>query len=374
MKLFLRCFRCKNHPKKNKKIIDLSKINFRSFINQEPNIQNKNSLNLIDQNKQINNNKENKNNNIEENKRDILITDDDNKGEKEEKIKKTNESLITEEDKNNENKENNENILCSKYGLNLNENIGFDIPLLKTDSPLISDFEKNIIFTKGNLMELFDKYWNLDKYKKVWDKDNLIIEIRSEGTDINGEFNLIKITYKQLKSNLKENSDIQSLIDFLYIPSLRLKWDKVLKSLEVLDGDIHSNYVLSSWANSPAFFMSERDNIEKKFIFKNKEGNTFYVISSSVPVDLFPMQKDIVRITNYINYYKVEDYDDDYIYFYSLNQTDFKMPLPQFVINVTLPTTTKKWQLDLEKFASEIKYDKNSKTIIENNNDKDESK
>ena len=33
------------------------------------------------------------------------------------------------------------------------------------------------------------------------------------------------------------------------------------------------------------------------------------------------------------------------------------MKIPQFLINVTLPTTTKKnWQTDLEKYAKEVKY------------------
>ena len=116
--------------------------------------------------------------------------------------------------------------------------------------------------------------------------------------------------------------------------------------------------------------MSERDCIEKKFIFKNKEGNSIYVISSSVPENLFEMKKDVVRIINYINYYKIVD--GDYLGFYSLNQTDFKIPIPQFLINVTLTTTTKSWQTSLEKLMSEINYNKETKRIIQNNNDKNE--
>ena len=220
------------------------------------------------------------------------------------------------------------------------------------------------------MIEIFDKFWSLDKYKKIWDKDNLIIEIRSEGTHINNEFNLIKVSYRQIKSSLKENVNIQTLIDFIYIPSLRTKWDKLLKNLELIDGNNESNYVISSIAKSPVFIMSERESIEKRFIFKNKEGNTYYVMSSSVPDNLFQEKKDVVRITNYINYYKLVD-EGDYIGFYSLNQTDFKMSIPQFLINVTLPTTTKNWQLELEKFASQTKYDKEKKVIIEDNNEEE---
>ena len=368
MNLILRCFRCKKQSKKNKDLNNSSNVKFNPFVNQETNLTKNNSLNLVNQiDKQKEKNAQNnQNNNSEQNKKEILIEVEN----EEEKNKKTNEALITEEF---ENKETNDNIQCSKYGLNLNKKIGFDEPLLKTDSVLISDFEKNFIFTKSNLIDNFDRFWKLDNFKKIWDKDNLNIEIRSEGSDINNQFNLLKVSYRQIKSSLKENADIQTLIDFIYIPSLRTKWDKILKSLEILDGNNESNYVISSIAKSPVFIMSERESIEKRFIFKNKEGNSIYVMSSSVPDDLFPEKKDIVRITNFINYYKVVD-EGDYIGFYSLNQTDFKMSIPQFLINVTLPTTTKNWQLELEKFASQTTYDKEKKVIIPDNNEENEKK
>ena len=374
MNLFLRCFGCKKFSKKDKKTSDSSNVKFRSFVNQDANLQNKISLNLVknsviqnenkNQNIEQNTNQNNINNNNQEKNKDILIENEI----KEEKNKITNEQLISEEE---EKKENIKNILYSKFGLNLNKEIDFDEPLLKTDSPLICDFEKNIIFTKGNLIELFDKYWKIDKYKKIWDKDNLIIEINSEGTDINNKFNLIKVTYKQKKAEFNENCDIQTIIDFLYFPSLRLKWDKILKNFELIEGNIESNYIIRSLAKAPTFLMSERESLEKKFIFKNKDGNGMYIISSSIPDDLFETKKDVVRIFNYINYYKIVD-EGDYFGFYSLNQTDFKMPIPQFLINVTLPTTTKNWQISLEQFAKEVKYDKETKNIISNNNEKNE--
>ena len=372
MNLFLRCFGCKKYSKKDKNNKDSSNVKFSSFVNQEANIQNKISLNLVkkpfDKKEATNQNmyQNNINNTNKQIQNSILIGVET----KEDKNKITDEPLISEESKKNENKK---IISYSKFGLNLNKEIDFDEPLLTKDSPLISDFEKNIIFTKENLIELFDKYWKIDKYRKIWDKDNLIIEINSEGTDINNKFNLIKISYKQKKEIFKDNADIQTLFDFLYIPDLRLKWDKLLKNLEILDGKNESNYVLNSLAKSPTFLMSERDCIEKKFIFKNKEGNIIYAISSSVPDNLFEMKKDVVRIINYINYYKLVD-EGDYFGFYSLNQTDFKMPIPQFLINVTLPTTTKSWQSSLEKFVCEIKYDKETKNIIQNNNDENEKK
>ena len=371
MKLFIKCFGCKKKPNKNinQSANNTSVINFSILVNHEgiipKNIDNQTKTKEEQiqklQEKIIQKNVTESNNG---NKKNILISEE----LEEEKNKKGKESLITEES---EKKEDNNNIY-SKLGLNLSERIDFDDQLLKTNSPLICDFEKELKFTKQSLIDLFNKFWVLDKYKKVWDKENLIIEIRTEGTTINNEFNLIKISYRQLKSEFNENSDIQTIVNFIYKQNIRTLWDKVLKSIEILEGDEKTNFIVSTWAKSPAFFMSERESLEKRFIYKSLEENAFYIMSSSIPDDLFPPKKDIVRITNFCNYYKIVD-EGDYIGFYSLNQTDFKMTIPQFLINVTLPTTTKNWQTDLEKYAKEAKYDKNTFSIIDINK-KDEEK
>ena len=342
MELLIRCFGCKKKQKKSyDKNVNCTNVKFTSMVTSEgimtnqvePHIKNKI---VQEKNQEIN--------------KDILINEDE-----EEKEKKIKVSLISDELEK-DNKDNNTNY--SKLGLNLNKEIDFEEPLLKSDSPLICDYEKNLKFTKKSFIELFNKLWNLDKYKKIWDKDNLTIEIRGEGSELNNEFNLIKIVYKQLKSEIiEENANIQAYVDFLYEPSLRILWDKILKNIEIYEGDKKSNYVLSTWAKSPVFFMSERDCLEKRFIFKNPDEKATYIMSSSVPEEMFPPKTEVVRITNYCNYYKIID-EGEYIGFLSLNQTDFKMPIPQFLMNATLPTTTKDWQNNLIKFSKEITYDK----------------
>ena len=44
----------------------------------------------------------------------------------------------------------------------------------------------------------------------------MVIEKKSEGTNLNNEFNLIKVSYRQLESVFKDNPDMQILVDFLY--------------------------------------------------------------------------------------------------------------------------------------------------------------
>ena len=362
MKLFLRCFGCKKKQKisKTNKNFNNSGAKFFSFITPESLVNKKNNPIKFQEeiDKKTQNCDEQKNNNNENNK-NILISEEN----KEENNKKEKESLITDLSEK-------DNIKYSNLGLNLNKDIDYDEPLLKADSPLLCDFEKNIKFTKNGLIDLFNKFWALNNYKKVWDKENLIIDIRSEGTEINNECNLIKISFKQLKTDFKENCDIEILVDFMYNPNIRIKWDKILKSLDILEGECKRNYIISTWAKSPVFFMSERESLEKRFIYKSPDENAIYIMSSSIPDDLFPLKKDVVRITNYCNYYKIKD-EGDYIGFYSINQTDFKMPIPQFLINVTLPTTTKNWQFDLSKFANEVKYDKVTSTIINSKEEKE---
>jgi hypothetical protein len=359
MKLFIRCFGCKKKQKSiiNKNVNNSSGINFSILVTNEAIISNQPNHEIKTKEDQIkemqDKNVKNNSNNIEnnnENKNNILISE-----ETEEKNKNIKESLINEESEKDKDKDSNN--IYSKLGLNLNEKIAFDDPLLKANSPLICNFEKEQKFTKKNLTELFNKYWVFDKFKKVWDKDNLIIEIRAEGTDINNEFSLIKISYKQLKSEFKDNSDLQTIVNFIYEQKLRILWDKVLKNIEIHEGDKTSNYILNTWVKSPVFFMSERDCLEKRFIYKNPNEKATYIMSSSIPEDIFPLKTDVVRITNYCNYYKIID-EGEYIGFHSLNQTDFKMPIPQFLVNATLPTTTKDWQNKLIQFSKEVTYDK----------------
>ena len=128
--------------------------------------------------------------------------------------------------------------IYSEKGLNLNENIGDDEPLLRADSPLICDYEKGVItFTKNGFIKLFDELWVLDNYKSVYDQNDLIIELRYEGTPMNDKFYLIRSSYKFQKSELKYNKDVDSFIDYCYDVNLRMMWDESLKLFEKYEGN-----------------------------------------------------------------------------------------------------------------------------------------
>ena len=270
-----------------------------------------------------------------------------------------NNKLINDEEEETKEKYDNSNTIYSEKGLNLNENIGFDEPLLKEDSPLICDFEKGVItFTKNGFLKLFDELWNLDNFKSVYDKDDVTLEIRYEGTPMNTNFYLIRGTYKLKKSELKYNKDIDSIMDYCYDLNLRMMWDDTLKLFEKYEGNDNC-YIVCTWGKSPVFFVSERETIEKRFRF-NKDNST-YIMSTSIPLDIYETKEGVVRFIDYLNLFKVSD-EGDYILFSSLNQVDFKMPIPQMLINMTLPTTTKNWYNNIKKFSNSIIWDKEKKT------------
>ena len=259
-----------------------------------------------------------------------------------------------------DNKDNNKNL----YGFNLNDDIEYDELLLSNDSPLICSYEINKIkFSKKGLIDLFNELIELDEWKNYWKKDNITIDIRDKGSPINKEFYLIKTVYTLKKSELKYNKSIEFFIKLIYGNKIRPIWDSLLKNLEIIDGKMYKNYIINTWAKSPIFLISERDSVEKRFIFKNND--ITYIFSTSVPSNIFPQRKNVDRIINYINFFKIYEDDENY-YFFSVNQSDFKMKIPQIILNVTLPMTVKDWYNSLKNACNKYNIIDNKIEVINN--------
>ena len=299
------------------------------------------------------------------NKRDTIINDNNDIKITVNEEKSTDNTINEKEIKENskpETKKNyiiKENTIYSEKGLNLNENIDDDELLLREDSPLICDYEKNVItFTHNGFLDLLNSLWNLDSYKSVYDKDDLSILLRYEGTPMNSKFYLIKIIYKIKKSQLKYNKDTDSIMDYCYDVKLRMLWDDALRAYERYEGT-DSAFIICTWAKSPVFFVSERETIEKRFRFK--KDNDVYIMSTSIPLDIYEEKENVVRFIDFLNLIKVSD-EGDYISICSLNQVDFKMPIPQMLINITLPSTSRSWYDNIKKFSNKIIWDREKKT------------
>ena len=197
-----------------------------------------------------------KNEPINENK-DITITVQNGKSENKIKEDKIDEEIKIEVNEQKKEKPNYiivENTKYSEKGLNLNENIGDDELLLKEDSPLLCEYEKGVVtFTINGFINLYNSLWDLQNYKSIYDKDDLSILIRYEGTPMNSKFYLIKVIYKLKKSDLKYNNDIDSIIDYCYDVKFRMLWDDALKAYERYEGTDKA-FIICTWGKSPVFF------------------------------------------------------------------------------------------------------------------------
>lgn len=302
---------------------------------------------------------------------DISISVSDNNSNKINENNKDNININNSSNNENEQKEkyDDSNTNYSEKGLNLNENIGDDEPLLLPDSPLICEHEKgSITFTKNGFIKLFEDLWSLDNFKQTYEKDNLLIEIRYEGTPMNSQFYLIRMKYILPKSDLKYNKDKDSIMDYIYDINLRLLWDDAIKLYERYEGT-DTAFIICTWGKSPIFFVSERETIEKRFRFVRE--NSTYTMSTSIPLDLYEPKEGVVRFIDYLNLFKVTD-EGENIVFTSLNQVDFKMAIPQMLINMTLPSTSKSWYANIKKFANSIIWDREKKTYERKEEEKED--
>ena len=95
------------------------------------------------------------------------------------------------------------------------------------------------------------------------------------------------------KSEFKNNKDTESIMDYRYDDKIRMLWDDASKLYEKYEGN-ETNFIIWTWRKSPVFFVSERETIEKRFRF-NRDNST-YVMSPSIPLELYPPKNDSVRL------------------------------------------------------------------------------
>jgi len=302
---------------------------------------------------------------IKQNQKNNVKTNDENLNK--------NNLILTSTSAKNEEKEINENEIekeenYSSIGLITKplDEVDNNDNLILNKSKIILDYERDkIIFTKKGFVDFFKYCEGLNNFKNYWNKDNLTIDIRLEGSPISDKFCLIRTKYIYYKKEFNENINIIDLIKFQYDINLRKKWDTSFKNIEKIEGNDEA-FIVSSWAKSPIFLISEREGIEKRFIFKY-EDNCYYVCSTSVPSDYIPLKKNVVRIDNYINFFRITEDDEKYL-LTNINQSDFKMIIPQMILNVTLPATSKSWYNNLKKFANNVIKD-NGKYIFKDENE-----
>lgn len=162
--------------------------------------------------------------------------------------------------------------------------------LIPKDSKLILPYERDVIeFSPNGLGRFLETLDNLT-YAPLYNKNNLEINIRREGSPLNSTFFLFRSVYTQRKSELGENANVPNIVRLMYRIEDRVKWDTTLKLVKKYEGD-EKVFVVRTWCHSVVFFISEREGLEKRMMFTYK--GVPIVLSTSVSDDV---------INNYLNY------------------------------------------------------------------------
>lgn len=208
--------------------------------------------------------------------------------------------------------------------------------------------EISLNLSKEKIVEITNKEFLVcNDYKIFYKKDGLILSSK-ESSLLTNKFPLIKMEYKISKSEFKKNINKEDIINTLKDIKNRKKWDENIKEIKIIE-EYENSYLIHTSYNKPIFFISERDILEKKveFYFNNK----YYSYSSSVSDELnkkYKENEDVLRIFNYMSVYIIEA-DKENFYFKSLNQLDYKMNVPNSIMNITLPMKIINWYKKLEK-------------------------
>ena len=207
--------------------------------------------------------------------------------------------------------------------------------------------EISLNLSKEKIVEITNKEFLIcNNYKIFYKKDGLILSSK-ESSLLTNKFPLIKMEYKISKSEFKKNINKEDIINTLKDIKNRKKWDENIKEIKIIE-EYDNSYLIHTSYNKPIFFISERDILEKKVEFYFN--NNYYSYCSSVSHELnekYKENKNVVRIFNYISIYKIEE-DENYFYFKSLNQIDYKMNVPNNLMNITLPIKIINWYKKLE--------------------------
>ena len=262
--------------------------------------------------------------------------------------------------------------LCLKDYLDKNIDIS-DI----FDKKWYSDIEKDkMIFSKRSIIALINHTFE-DKnqeFKEIYSKPPLIISIKSTGSFITDQFQVIKNIYTTNKSSFPKNTSLKMISKYMINTKERNSWDDQIKLYEVVEGSEKGKEVkciLHNWMKSPIFLVSERDIVEKRYdFFHNRR---FYSFESSVNDDYSPLEEDVTRINDIFFIQEIYE-DNENIVFRTMTQMNAKVNLPQTLINATLPGKILNFfegvinAMNNDFDEGKLVFEDNDGNIIENNN------
>ena len=195
--------------------------------------------------------------------------------------------------------------------------------------------KSKIIFSRRSIIAIinyeFDE--NNKDYNEIYNKPPLVISIKSNGTFINNEFQIVKSIFTAPKNTLPPNINIDTIAYYLIFEKKRNEWDPQIKEYKLIEGE-EKNGLLYIKNKSPMIFVSERDIVEKKFDFMYN--GSYYLFESSVNDEFYPIEKNVVRTVDIVFATQICE-DENNFYFKNLTQMDAKVSLPQTLLNTALP-------------------------------------
>ena len=210
----------------------------------------------------------------------------------------------------------------------------------------LNDTETNPNFTfefsKEKIISFIEEQINDDKsFISLVNKDGFDIYIKNSGSIFCSEFPMIKMFYKIPKSVFtREGVTVKIIDEYMNIPEKRLKWDKSIKDYKIVERHNEEVYILYYLCKSPMLFVSERDVVDKRYDFYVND--IYYDFSSSTKNDIYPVEDDIVRITDHCSVCKIFE-ENDYFNIISITQVDTKFNVPPAMLSVQLPIKYKDW-------------------------------
>ena len=207
-----------------------------------------------------------------------------------------------------------------------------------------------INFTKSKIIEIINNEFADNKassYKQFYNQNGLHLSSNSNGSDLNNTIQMVKMTYTIPKQTFPPNTTISQIADAMTNENHRLHWDTTLKEYKILSKH-NTFYILYTRMSKPMAIVSERDLLEKKTEFYH-DGTYYSFCSSLINNNIKCEVDDVQRIVNYLSGFKISE-DTNNFYFNSLNQIDYKMSLPQSLLNVALPNSLIRWYASLTEY------------------------
>ncbi len=211
------------------------------------------------------------------------------------------------------------------------------------------DEKDKIKFSQESIIEYINnlKQSNfVNKYEEKYIKLSLL-----DKNELSKDTIIIRTEIIEQKNLFKKNiPSLQTLVDAILVPKIRLKWECNYKIYEIIQKINDNTEIVRSVSTPQLTMISEREFIDKRTHFFDSEG-VFYSFSSSVPDELYPPKKIKtegggeefpVRVIDYLGILIIKE-DEENFYIDSINQVDIKMCIQEALLVMSFPFKMKEY-------------------------------